>query len=107
MKANPNFQKRTVYACMLNITNRVTSESIRVITQLIQRLNVLSIFMHAGGAGVKLDDDIHLSWLGPESFSLLLGMSGSVPGNSFGVRPKYGMRFIAKISNVWAQTRGL
>ena len=41
--------------------------------------------MHAGGSGVKLDDDIHLSWLGPESFSLLLCLSGSVPGNSFGV----------------------
>ena len=57
--------------------------------------------MHAGGSGVKLDDDIHLSWLGPESFSLLLGLSGSVCGKSFGVRPKFGMRFIAKISNVW------
>ena len=61
--------------------------------------------MHAGGPGVKLVDDIHLSW--PESFSLLLGLSGSVPGNSFGVRPKFGMRIIAKISNAWAQTRGL
>ena len=106
MKANPNVQKRSVYACMLSITNRVTSESIRVITQLIC-LNVLSIFMHAGGSGVKLDDDIHLNCLGPESFSLLLGLSGSVPGNSFGVRPKFRMRFIAKISNMWVQTRGL
>ena len=58
--------------------------------------------MHAGGSGVKLDDEIHLSLLGPESFSLFLGLPGSVPGNSFGVRPKFGMRFIAKISNVWA-----
>ena len=66
---------------MLSITNRVTSESKRVITQLIC-LNILSIFKHAGGPGVKIDDDKHLSWLGPESFSLLLGLSGSVPGNS-------------------------
>ena len=63
--------------------------------------------MHADGSGVKLDDDIHLSWLGLESLSLLLGLSGSVPGKSFGGRPKFGTRFIAKISNVWAQTRGL